>query len=81
MTLYQFKLLDELEQWQVVWEAEPIAKRTDKENRHDLYAVGDFYIEVKYKMPQNIRTGLRSFKTATLLEPYLGLIDISDLNV
>jgi hypothetical protein len=28
MTPYQFNQLDELEQWQVVWDKEPIAKRT-----------------------------------------------------
>lgn len=80
MTLYQFDQLDELEQWQVVWDKAPIAKRTDEAHRYDLYAVDGFYVEVRYIMPGNIRDGLRSFQTAGLLEPYLDQFDISGLS-
>ena len=78
MTLYQFRALDELEQWQVVWDIEPMLTRTEAGYRYDLYQVDAFYVEVKYRLPNN-RISLRCFITTELLAPYLEQIDISTL--
>jgi hypothetical protein len=83
MTLYEFKQLDELEQWQIVWDTEPIAFRDDEPFHYDLYQVDAFYVEVRYTKfddeneTQILRTGLRSFvSTGEPLEPYLAHIKV-----
>lgn len=52
MTLYQFQRLDELEQWQEIWDLEPIATRVDELSRYELYQVDGFFVEVRYKKGQ-----------------------------
>lgn len=76
---YQFRTLDELEQWQVVWDMQPMLSRQDGENLFDLYQVDAFYVEARYMMPDNIKEGVRCFTTTTLIEPYLNQVDISKL--
>jgi hypothetical protein len=66
MTLYQFNLLDELAQLKVLLKLDPIAERKDEKHTYNLYVIDFFY-------------SLRSFNTTTPLEPYLDLIDISEI--
>ena len=78
MTLYQFNSLKEVEKLRIILYLKPIAKRTDEMYSYDLYAVDSFYIEITYAAADCTLIGLRSFKTITLLEPYLEQIDISN---
>jgi hypothetical protein len=79
MTLYQFNLLDELAQLKVLLKLDPIAERKDEKHTYNLYVIDFFYVEVRYGIKDKNRTSLRSFNTTTPLEPYLDLIDISEI--
>ena len=72
MTLYQFKTLDEEEQYNTVWNnGVLIAGRTSKEDKFLLYQIDGFYVELKYDVNINKIVELRSFGNASRLEPYL----------
>ncbi len=72
MTLYQFKALDEEEQYNTLWNKGVfVAGRITEEHKFLLYQLEAFYIEVKYDGDLNKILGLRSFKNVSQLEPYL----------
>lgn len=77
MTLYQFSALDEAEQMEAIWEhAIHLANREDDIHRYELLQIDGFYIELKHHKEYDVLQGLRTFKTTTLLEPYLDQIEI-----
>lgn len=77
MTLYQFNLLDEAEQMEAIWEsAVNLAKCEDDIYRYELLQIDGFYVELKHHKEYDVFQGLRTFSTTTLLEPYLGQIEI-----
>jgi hypothetical protein len=82
MTLYEFKLLNQNEQADVLWEkGVMIADRQDESNTYLLYQLEGFYVEVIYHMSSNIIKGLKSFaSTDQPLYPYLITISLDDLN-
>jgi len=72
MTLYQFKTLDEEEQYNTVWNNGVfIAVRISKEDKFLLYQIDGFYVELKYDVNINKIVELRSFGNVSRLEPYL----------
>jgi len=72
MTLYQFKTLDEEEQYNTVWNnGVLIAGRTSKEDKFLLYQIDGFYVELKYDVDMNKTVELRSFDNLSRLDPYL----------
>jgi len=80
MTLYEFKLLDEPEQIEALSNIGVLlGERKSETHRYMLYQIDGFYIELKYSLTDNSRQGIRTFTTTTLLEPYLGAIDIPNL--
>lgn len=82
MTLYQFKIMDEMEQLEAIWyQATELVKREDEEYRFTLYQIDSFYVEELWHKQKDIRFSFRSFSSANsvLLKPYLELIDISKL--
>jgi hypothetical protein len=82
MTLYQFNMLDEMEQIEAIWnEAIELVAREDREYRYTLYQIDAFYVEELWHKEKDIRFTFRSFSSANsvLLKPYLELIDISRL--
>ena len=77
MTLYQFNSLDEMEQIEAIWKhGAHLVNREDEEYKYELIQIDDFYIELKHHKEHDVLKGLRTFKTTTLLEPYLGKINI-----
>ena len=77
MTLYQFNGLDEMEQIEAIWEkGVTIAIREDQEYRYELVQIDGFYVELKRHKFQDVLIKFRTFNTTTLLEPYLGKINI-----
>lgn len=77
MTLYQFSLLDEIEQAEMLWEKGVFLMTIDDlEHNYILYQLEAFYIEVKYHKQLNVIQSLKTFKTTDLLTPYLHQIDI-----
>jgi len=79
MTLYQFNLLDEMEQAEAVWGGTHIGDRQDKEHNIILYQIDGFYVEVYYHRDYNVIRKFRSFSSVTQLEPYLEKLNIKGI--
>lgn len=78
--LYEFNILDENEKAQTIWDNGTfLTNKSDEEKAVNLYALGDFYVEVWYDKPHNRITQIRSFKTVNNLSPYLDDIDLDTL--
>ena len=77
MTLYQFNLLDEMEQMEAIWEAVKLVERSDDTFHYNLYQIDDFYVEEKIHIAYDARHAFRSFKTTELLKPYLDQMNIN----
>ncbi len=45
MTLYQFNLLNEMEQMEAIWDAVKLAEREDETFQYNLYQIDKFYVE------------------------------------
>ena len=54
MTLYQFNLLDEMEQAEAVWSGVQINQRDDGTHTILLYKVYDFFVEIYYHKQYNV---------------------------
>lgn len=76
MTLYEFNLLDEMEQAEILWNAPCIDGREDAEHKILLYQVDRFYVEVYYHKEYNVIRKFMSFESTDQLEPYLQKIDL-----
>ena len=80
MTLYQFKMLDEMEQAETLWnKGVHIGERFDEEHNIILYQIDGFYVEVFYHREDNDIIKFRTFSSTEQLESYIGKIDISNL--
>ncbi|MCW3074628.1 MAG: hypothetical protein JWP69_1697 [Flaviaesturariibacter sp.] len=79
MTLYQFNLLDEMEQQEAIWEGTLIANRIEGEYKLLLYQIDSFYVEVWYHVEHNVVKRYRSFSSMEKLQPYTMQIDIKGL--
>lgn len=78
MTLYQFKILEEHEQAQAVWEqGEHVGTRMTAKYKILLWVVNEFYVEMFYNYIDDKIEKIRSFRNLDLIEPYLEQIDIS----
>jgi len=72
MKLYNFLSLPEQLQLQTVWEiGSHIETATEDKVIHLLYAINEFYIEVRYCQRTNQILGFTPFKQGDLLEKYL----------
>jgi hypothetical protein len=55
ITLYQFILLNDIEQAETLWEhGVMISERKEGDIRYILYQIDKFYIEVQYHTEQNV---------------------------
>ena len=80
MTLYEFILLNEDQQVETFKEhGVYLCESRDMFYKYVLYQISSFYLEVKYKIINNVLCDLRSFTSTIPLEPYLNRIDISSL--
>lgn len=78
MTLYEFKLLNEFQQAETLWDrGVHIGERQEGLFKIALYQLDAFYVEVLYHTGYNMIQGLRSFSSVGQLEPYLKKINIS----
>lgn len=78
LTLYEFKFLDELEQFEAIWASGvELGKRSDATYHYTLYSLWGFYVEIKRHIEFDVWHGLQTFTTTRMLEPYLNTIDIS----
>jgi hypothetical protein len=72
MTLYEFNLLTEPQQYDEVLNKSGIHldNHINGSQRFNLYAIDRFFVEVKYNNEENKIVGLRSFKTGSQLDQY-----------
>jgi hypothetical protein len=77
MNLYAFKALEEFEQFEILFDKGVLLlDRNDKSCSYLLYQVDGFYIEIKHELNHDAISGLRSFGSTDLLEPYLESMEI-----
>jgi hypothetical protein len=82
MTLYEYKILDEPEQYNVLWSKEVfIDHRIRATYNFLLYQIEGFYVELKYNREENKMQGIRSFSSTEQLEPYLRKIKLLEMQV
>jgi len=80
MTLYQFKALDEFEQYEVLWSKGVfIAYRKEEGYMLALYQIESFYVEVMYDGDLSKIISKRSFINTSRLDPYLQYIELPPL--
>ena len=78
MTLYQFNMMDEMEQMEAIWTGVKIAERQEDRYHIELIQIDSFYVEMYFIEDRNlVRT--RSFSSPEQLLPYMGQIDINEL--
>lgn len=70
MTIYQFTMLDEMEQQEAIWEGKPMGTREDNEHKILLYKIDSFYVEVYYHKEYNVIRKFHPFDDSRLLAPY-----------
>jgi hypothetical protein len=81
MMLYQFRLFDETEQAEAVWnDGMLLDERSELEHRILLNQIDSFYVEMYYHKEYKEYKGIRSFQSVEQLNPYLDKIDFKDLN-
>ncbi len=80
MTLYNFYLLTEDEQINLLYEhGVYIGKRKDNNTTTVLYQLDSFYVEIIYKKYRFFIHKINCFTTTEKLSPYLEQIDIEDV--
>lgn len=77
--IYELNLLATNEQADYLWNnGEFITNAIQHGGTYQLHVLHDFYVELEYHAVQNRVTQLKSFKTSTLLEPYLNQLKFED---
>ena len=75
--IYQFAMLNSTDQAQTVWtEGTHISSRAVRQKKYNLYALGNFYVEVLYDSRDHEVKKIKSFKSERLLKPYLSQITL-----
>lgn len=78
MELHAYKSLDTKDQFDILLEVGVLLlDRNDDACSYLLYQIDGFYVEVGHRLDINEISGLRSFNSTDLLEPYLESIEIS----
>jgi hypothetical protein len=77
MKLYDFSILSEEEQYNVIWSLGVHVDTYIKDNLAiNLYSINDFYCEVYYDMNTNKILYKKQFKQGELLDKYLNKIKL-----
>lgn len=72
LTLYEFNVLNENEKAQLVWDKGIfLHNRVEGNIGYGLYHLFDFYVEVQNDNEINEIIKIRSFKSISMLDPYL----------
>jgi hypothetical protein len=69
MTIYQFTMLDEMEQIEAFWDGVYVGERVEVEFKIECRQISSFYVE--YKILGGHYIDKRLFKNPDLLQPYL----------
>ena len=77
MTLYEFNLLPEEEQFQYLWNNGKHLHNVNTGNHFaQLYAVDMFFVEVIYNHTTNKIEGLKSFLHGDIMDKYIPIIKL-----
>jgi hypothetical protein len=80
MTLYEYHLLTEAEQVDLLYqEGIYLGKRKFSDLSIVLYQLDDFYVEVYYDKYRYLINQVKYFHSTDLLQPYLEQIDVEEL--
>ncbi len=80
MGLYEYMMLDENEQWNVLWQNGTfLTHRFELEKKFSLYALYDFFVEVELDPITDTIVGKVHFKTGETLDKYSGNIDVNNV--
>ncbi|MDQ3290869.1 MAG: hypothetical protein M3Q05_06215 [Bacteroidota bacterium] len=80
MTLDEFNCISRLNQFAVVKEyGEFLAVRLSSRYSVYLFYLGDFYAEVCHRHSENEINSIRGFKNIAYLDPYLQMVDVSEV--
>ncbi|QNF32875.1 hypothetical protein HUW51_09070 [Adhaeribacter swui] len=80
MNLYDFFGNNHQQRASLVWEqGEFLTIRVSGEYSVCLYSMGNFFAEIWYRIVDNQVDFVRGFKSNALLEPYLELVDLSQI--
>jgi len=72
ITLYEYNSVPQQQRFQHLWSNGTfLTNRFAGTSRFNLYALGDFFVEVEYSVTDEMIMGMRTFKTTKLLEGYL----------
>ena len=71
MTLYEYKILSEDEQYDTVFsKGKFLDIHNDGNTKYVLYAIDMFFVEVAYNANDNRTTGIKSFICCEILDKY-----------
>jgi hypothetical protein len=73
MTIYQFTLLDEMEQMEAIWDAVDVGQYEDDVYLYKCYQINDFYVETKKHKEHGVFHAIKTFRNPALLDLYLNL--------
>jgi hypothetical protein len=80
MTLYEFKLLNDNDQAQTVWDSGVLLGFRQEGSFHmALYRIDNFYVEIQYHTERNEIDDIKSFVSDGPLQPYLAQISLEGL--
>jgi hypothetical protein len=72
ITLYEYNSVPQQLRFQHLWDQGTfLTNRITGGSRFNLYALGDFFVEVEYSSKDEMIKGMRTFKSTKLLEDYL----------
>jgi hypothetical protein len=66
MTIYQFAMLDQIEQIEAIWDAVEVGEYQDEVYLYKCYQIDDFYVETKKHKEHDVLHGIRTFKNPAL---------------
>ena len=80
MTLYEYMLLSQTDQWDDLWKnGEFIISINAIDSKYSLYALYGFFVEVELNSKSDKIIGKKHFKHGQLMDKYSGSIDINKI--
>ncbi|MDE3743997.1 hypothetical protein [Maribacter polysaccharolyticus] len=78
MKPYSYLTLDETAQWKQLWDLGTYLTHIEGDGyKYALYALGEFYVEVKYNLTDNRIVSKKQFRKGKTLHRYLSLFDLN----
>ena len=77
MNITKYNALEEYEQYEILFDCGVLLlDRCDEKHSYLLYQIEDFYVEIRHQLNADAITGLRTFKSTNLLQPFLDTMEI-----